>query len=208
MKQCSCTSEAPHDHDFEDPRSRPRNVDRLLVRVETDRRNIGLAGHHLLEPGEHFIVIYVDERRELDGRLQTEAHHDALRQATRLCEARRAKFFKEEMRGVDQRDAEAVMRRLEDECSIHPYQFLADFGVKTGIPPLVAWETIRSYPRPETPTNQAIAAQQALTRAFSDAMQMLKAPQAPAAPAAPAASQSAESELDEAARAARGLDRH
>ena len=171
-KRCTCSAEAPHVHDYEDPRARPRNVDRLLVRVVSDRRNIGIAGHHLLEPGEHFITIYVDEKWELAARTQTEEHRDALRQATRLSDSRRAKFFREGLRNVDPRDAESVQRRLELQCSIHPSQFLPDFGVKTGIPPLTEWEVVRDYPRPETPTNQSIAAQLAMTAAFRDAMRL------------------------------------
>lgn len=178
MSEC-CSADAPHVIDYEDPRSRPRNVDRLLVRVVSAQRNVGIAGHHLLEPGEHYVTIYVDETAELDKRTRTEAHVDALKQATRLADARRAKFFREEMRGVDPRDEEMVRRRLEDECTIHPSAFLRDFGVKAGIPPLTEWEQIRAYPRPETPTNQALAAQAALTAAFREAMMALRGPAQP-----------------------------
>lgn len=169
----SSSAEAPLVHDYEDDRSRPRDVDRLVLRVVASVPNIVVGGHHLPTEGEHFITVYVDELPVVQERVQTDEHREALVQAKKMAERRRTAWFKHEMRGVLEADAERVLRRLEQECPEHYTRYLADFGCPKGIPPLTVCEVFREYPRPETPMNLARAGADSLTKAIEDAVRKI-----------------------------------
>lgn len=117
----------------------PRNVKRMLLEVETDRKGCAVHGHNVRRGEPVMVEIYVDRLRAVADRVRTSAHEEAMLQAGEMADRLIATW--KASRKLDlaalpnDEERKAYVAR---ECPHAPEQLYEHFGFRHGMPPLTS----------------------------------------------------------------------